>query len=256
MDGIYLCLINKLFLKKGEKSLLILSLLSVASGFGNALVIFTINMSIKSSNNMKLKPLIYLICCFIYLGCINIYALLLAVLISSIYYLVCRYANKIGEEARGLQSLFLKFINDLIGVFKEVSLNKNKKHEFQDDMENTCDKYRIKRGKSSLTFANMFVIGELLFTLAIGTIALIFPLILNNLESTSVASYVFILLYMTAPVHGILDTIPNAIEVRISLKKINLSIYLMNGQQIKILRLGCFSIIRYFRTLKKEESVL
>ncbi|SHJ87031.1 cyclic peptide transporter [Clostridium cavendishii DSM 21758] len=302
---IYALLIS-FFKKKDDKSLLILSLLSIASGFGNALIIFTINMSINSDNSMKLKLLIYfvlgiilyvygqkiirrkliditnsivyskrmeivkhilkapynkfekiekgriqstlnndtetmsrfvnilisgitstvtLICCFIYLGCINIYALFLALLIiliiSSIYYLVGRYANKIGEEARDLQSSFFKFINDLIGGFKELSLNKKKKYEFQEDMKSTCKKYKTERGKSSLAFANMFVIGELLFTLAIGAIALIFPLILKNLESISVASYVFILLYMTGPVHGILDTIPTAIEVRISLKRIN-----------------------------------
>lgn len=305
MAYIYALLISFLK-KKDDKSLLILALLSIASGFGNALIIFTINMSINSSNNMKLKLLVYfvlgiilyvygqkimrakliditngivyskrmeiinhilktsynkfekiekgriqstlnndtetmsrfvniliggitsavtLICCFIYLGCINIYALLLAVIIilviSSIYYLVGKYANKVGEEARDLQSAFFKFINDLIGGFKELSINKSKKDEFQQDMRNTCNKYRVKRGKSSLAFANMFVIGELLFTFAIGAIALIFPLILKNLESGSVASYVFILLYMTGPVHGILDTIPNAIEVRISLKRIN-----------------------------------
>lgn len=302
---IYALLIG-FFKKKDDKPILILSLLSVVSGFGNALIIFTINMSINSNNNIKFKLLIYftlgiilyvygqnimrgkliditnsivyskrmeivkhilkapynkfekiekgriqstlnndtetmsrfvniliggttsavtLICCFVYLGCINIYALLLAVLIilviSSIYYLVGRYANEIGEEARNLQSEFFKFINDLIGGFKELSLNKTKKYEFQEDMKKSCDKYRVKRGKSSLAFANMFVIGELLFTLAIGAISLIFPLILKNLESTSIASYVFILLYMTGPVHGILDTIPNGIEVKISLKRIN-----------------------------------
>lgn len=299
-------LIISFYKKKDDKSLLILSLLSVVSGFGNALIIFTINMSINSSNSMRFKLLIYfilgiilyvygqkimrvkliditnnivyskrmeivkhilktpynrfekiengriqstlnndtetmsrfvnilisgitsavtLICCFIYLGCINIYALLLALiiilLISGIYYLVGRYANRIGEEARDLQSSFFKFINDLIGGFKELSLNRNKRQEFQEDMKETCNNYRIKRGESALAFANMFVIGELLFTLAIGAIALIFPLILKTLESTSIASYVFILLYMTGPIHGILETIPNAIEVRISLKRIN-----------------------------------
>ncbi|WP_458783462.1 ABC transporter transmembrane domain-containing protein [Vallitalea sediminicola] len=104
-----------------------------------------------------------LVCCFMYLGFINIYALVLAVLIilaiSSIHYLVGRYANMIGEQARDFQSIFFKFINDLIGGFRELSLNGNKKQEFQDDMEQSCDKYRIKRGKASLAFANMFVIG-------------------------------------------------------------------------------------------------
>lgn len=292
--------------KEGDKSILILAILSIASGFGNALIIFTINMAINSENNMKIKLLVYfvlgiilyvygqkivrgklievtngivyakrmevvrsilkapykrfeeiekgriestlnndtetisrfaniiiggitsaitLICCFMYLGFISIYALLLSIviilLIASIYYLVGRYANRIGEESRDLQNIFFKFINDLIGGFKELSLNEKKKNEFEEDMEMSCDKYRVKRGQSALAFANMFVIGELLFTLAIGAIAIVFPLILKNLETVNVTSYVFILLYMTGPVHGILDTIPNLIDVRISVKRIN-----------------------------------
>ncbi len=67
----------------------------------------------------------------------------------------------------------------------------------------------------------MFVIGELLFTLAIGSVVFIFPFILKNLDTSSLTSYVFILLYMTGPVHGILNAIPNAIQVRISLRRIN-----------------------------------
>lgn len=292
--------------KKDDKPILILAILSVVSGFGNALIIFTINMAINSSNDMKLKLLVYfilgiilyvygekivrsrlievtngivyskrmkvvkyllkapykkfeeiekgriestlnndtetmsrfanilisgvsssvtLICCFMYLGFINMYALLLSVtiilLIASIYYLVGRFANKIGEESRDLQNKFFKFINDLIGGFKELSLNEKRKNEFQLDMENSCDKYRVKRGQAALAFANMFVIGELLFTIAIGAIAIIFPVILSNLEGSNVTSYVFILLYMTGPVHSILDTIPNVIDVRISVKRIN-----------------------------------
>lgn len=292
--------------KKDDKDLLILTMLSVASGFGNSLIIFTINMAISSNNTVKIKLLIYfilgiilyvygqkimrirlieitngivyskrmeivkyllkapykkfeeiekgriestlnndtetisrftnilisgttsaitLICCFVYLGFINIYALFISLiiilLIASIYYLVGRYANKIGEESRDLQNIFFKFINDLIGGFKELNLNKKRKNEFEVDMEKSCYKYRLKRGQSAVAFANMFVLGELLFTLAIGAIVFVIPLLLKNLESKSVASYVFILLYMTGPVHGILNTIPNAIEVRISLKRIN-----------------------------------
>lgn len=299
-------ILTSFFKKEKDKGILILSLLSVLSGFGNALIIFTINMAINGNDALKLKLLIYfilgivlyvygqkimrgklidytneivyskrmeivnkllgtqygkfeqiekgriqstlnndtetisrfvnilisgitsaitLICCFIYLGTINIYALLLSVLIivliAGIYYLVGRYANKLGEESRDLQNVFFKFISDLIGGFKELSLNAKRKNEFEKDMEESCGKYKVKRSKSALAFANMFVIGELLFTLAIGSVVFIFPLILKNLDSTSLTSYVFILLYMTGPVHGILNTIPNAIEVKISLKRIN-----------------------------------
>jgi len=299
-------LITSFYIKKDDRSVLILSILSIVSGFGNAIIIFTINMAVNNNNDLRIKLLVYfilgiilyvygqkimrvklieltnqivyskrmeivkcllrssynkfekieegriqstlnndtetisrfvniliggvtsaitLIICFIYLGFINIYALLLSVVIilviASIYYLVGRYANRIGEESRDLQNIFFKFINDLIGGFKELSLNEKRKNEFEIDMKKSSNKYRIKRGQSALAFANMFVIGELLFTLAIGFIVFIFPLILRNLDRISISSYVFILLYMTGPVHGILNTIPNAIEVRISLKRIN-----------------------------------
>lgn len=300
-----------LYKKENEKPILMLSILSLVSGFGNALIIFTINIAINSTNDQKLKLLVYFIlgiilyvygqrimrgklieitneivyskrmevvkcllkspynkfetietgiiqstlnndtetisrfanilinglvsaitltCCFIYLGFINKYALLLSVLIiliiASIYYLVGRYANRVGEEARDLQNIFFNFINDLVGGFKELSLNEKRKNEFEVDMEGSCKIYKVKRGQAALAFANMFVIGELLFTLAIGSVVLVLPFILKNLDNASVASYVFILLYMTGPVHGILDTIPNAIEVKISFKRIN---DLLNG---------------------------
>lgn len=299
-------LITSFYKKKDDKPFLMLSILSIVSGFGNALIIITINMAINSSNSMKINLLVYfilgiilyvygqkimrtklikvtngivyskrmeivknllkgpynkfeeiekgriestlnndtetisgiadiiiagvtsaitLICCFIYLGYINIYALLLSIivilLISSIYYFAGRYANKVGEEARDIQNIFFKFISDLIGGYKELSLNKKRKKDFEEDMEKSCDNYRVKRSQASFAFANMFVIGELLFTLAIGAVAFIFPFILKNLESTSMTSYVFILLYMTGPVHGILNTIPNAIEAKISFNRIN-----------------------------------
>jgi putative pyoverdin transport system ATP-binding/permease protein len=302
----FYALLTNLFSNNKDKSILLLVILSIISGFGNALIIFTINIGIGSSNQMKIKLLIYfilgivlyvygqkivrsklitvtndtiyskrieiikkllssplekfediepgriestlnndtetisrfvnilisavtsavtLMCCFIYLGFINRYVLLLSLLvillISSIYFLVGRYANRIGEQARDLQNIFFKFINDLIGGFKELKLNRERRDEFNQEMEESCSKYRFKRGQAALAFANMFVVGELLFTLAIGAIALIFPLILKNLETTSISSYVFILLYMTGPVHAILDVIPDYIEVRISLDRIN-----------------------------------
>ncbi|MCR3759002.1 cyclic peptide export ABC transporter [Clostridium felsineum] len=299
-------LIISIFKREYDRSVLILCILSAVSGFGNALIIFTVNMAIGSSNSYRVKILVYfvlgiilyvcgqkivrtklidltnkliyskriqiikcilrfsysnfeqigkgkiestlnndtetlsrfvnilisgvtaaitLVFCFIYLAFINKYALLFSiviiVLIASVYYIVGIYANKVGEESRDLQNVFFKFISDLIGGFKELNLNEKRKSEFQDDMEKTCDKYRIKRGKSALAFANMFVIGELLFTLAIGAVALILPLMLKNLEESSIASYVFILLYMTGPVNIILDAIPSTVDIRISLKRIN-----------------------------------
>ncbi|WP_151737084.1 cyclic peptide export ABC transporter [Paenibacillus tengchongensis] len=166
-----------------------------------------------------------LVCCFIYLGFINFYGLLLStaiiLIIAGIYFIAGIYANKIGEKSRDFQNTFFKFIDDLIGGFKELSLNEKRKKEFETDMSESCNEYRIMRGKSTMAFANMFVIGELLFTLAVGSVAFIFPFVFTEISASTLTTYIFVLLYMTGPVHGILDSIPNLIDVKISWKRIN-----------------------------------
>ena len=166
-----------------------------------------------------------LIFCFLYLGFINKKALLFSIviilIISSLYFFVGRYANRMGEQARDIQNIFFRFINDFVNGFKELSLNEKKKNEFKQDMQESCNNFRIKRGKAALAFANMFVVGELLFTLAIGAVVFAFPLIFKNIQSGTLGSYVFVLLFMTGPVNGLLNAIPNIINVRISWKRIN-----------------------------------
>ncbi|NBI31159.1 cyclic peptide export ABC transporter [Chengkuizengella marina] len=297
-------LITYFFKNKNDKSLLLISLLSIISGLGNFLIIFTINLSINGSgfqigillyftlgiilyvygqrvvrfnlinitNNIvytkrmeiinrllripysnfeKIKngrihatlnndtetlgnfaniiiggvsSSVTLVCCFIYLGFVSFYGLLLTIfvisLIASIYYLTGRYANEKEEGARNYQNHFFKFINDITNGFKELSLNKAKKEEFEVDVDHTCNNYRVKRGEAALAFANMFVIGELLFTVALGAVAFIFPLVFTEIQSNTLSTYIFVLLFMIGPVHGILNAIPDGIRVKISWNRI------------------------------------
>lgn len=295
-----------LWKKDKDKAILTLSILSLLSGIGNAIIIFTINLSINSDNTLKLKLLVYfalgivlyvygqkvmrvkmievangivfskrmkiatcllkssyskfeslepgviqatlnndtevisdtvnfiiggvtsvitLICCFAYLAFVNLYALLFAVgiilVIASIYFMAGQYANKIWDEARTIQNVFFGFIDSLTSGIKELNLSKKRRDQFREDMKVSCLQYRDKRTVAALAFANMFVIGELLFTLAIGIITLVFPMFLKSLTVADITTYVFILLYMTGPVHGVLDVIPALVNVRISFNRID-----------------------------------
>ncbi|RAP26382.1 Beta-lactamase [Brevibacillus laterosporus] len=293
-----------LFKKKDNKQFVLLGLVSIISGLGNAIIIFSINMAIAKQNDLNIllyfmlgiilyvggqrivrkklieltNNMVYLkrmeivrkilktsyqdfeniesgriqatlnndtetvsrlvnlvitaitssatlLCCFIYLGFISFYGLLLSIAIitaiASIYYLVGIYANRIGERSRDIQNTFFSFIDDLTGGFKELSLHEKKKEHFVSAMQHSCNDYRIMRGKATMAFANMFVVGELLFTLAIGAVAFLFPLVFKEIGTATLTSYIFVLLYMTGPVHGILDTVPNLIDVKISWKRIN-----------------------------------
>ncbi len=54
--------------------------------------------------------LVTLICCFVYLGIINIYGLLISIIViivaAGLYFLVSRHANKLWEETRDIQNDF------------------------------------------------------------------------------------------------------------------------------------------------------
>ncbi|PNQ86874.1 peptide ABC transporter [Paenibacillus polymyxa] len=166
-----------------------------------------------------------LICCFIYLGVINIYGLLLSLgiilFIASLYFLAGRSAGNLMEASRDVQNVFLKFINDLDSGFKELRLNSKKRKEFQLDMDQTSAIYREKKKQAALKFINVNVMGELLFTLALGSVAFMFPIVFKEFQSGNLRSYVFVLLYMTGPIHGILNVIPNIVQVNVSWKRVN-----------------------------------
>jgi putative ATP-binding cassette transporter len=166
-----------------------------------------------------------LMCCFVYLGIISFYGLLLSMcfifIAAGIHFLMGSQANKLWEQTRDIQNIFFKFINDMISGFKELSLNAGKRNDFKEDMQASCKTYKEKRIKGDIKFANANVIGELLFSFVIGAVAFIFPVIFHDLKLTSLRTYIFVILYMTGPVHGILGSIPNIFKVRISWNRIN-----------------------------------
>ncbi|MCD1260587.1 cyclic peptide export ABC transporter [Paenibacillus athensensis] len=164
--------------------------------------------------------LVTLICCFVYMGIISFPGLLVSlfviVLAAGLHFIIGRQANRLWEQTRDIQNIFFRFINDLIGGFKELSMHRGKRGDFQRDMVASSGQYREKRIQGDLKFANVNVIGELLFTFVIGAVAFLFPVLFADLKTNDLRSYVFILLYMTGPVHGILGTIPNVFRVKIS----------------------------------------
>ncbi|GIQ69573.1 hypothetical protein XYCOK13_23970 [Xylanibacillus composti] len=169
--------------------------------------------------------LVTLICCFVYMGMLSLYGLLVSlgviVLAAGLHFLMGKQANRLWEQTRDIQNIFFKFIQDLIAGFKELSLHARKRDDFKADMKSSSQTYKEKRILGDMKFANVNVIGELLFTFVVGVIAFLFPLLFTEMKDSAIRSYVFVLLYMTGPIHGILGTIPNIYMVRISWKRIN-----------------------------------
>lgn len=172
-----------------------------------------------------LTGLITLICCFVYLGVINVFGLFVSVLVIAIsaglYYIAGRSARKLWEKTRDIQNIFFQYIGDLLYGFKELSLSRVKRHEFKEDIQGSCDLYRRERINASSRFVNVFVIGELMYTAVIGIVSFIFPVIFKDIKTSMLTNYVFVFLYMNAPVHAVLNAIPNAIQMKVSWNRMN-----------------------------------
>ncbi|MDR2712868.1 MAG: cyclic peptide export ABC transporter [Clostridiales bacterium] len=162
--------------------------------------------------------------CFIYLAIVNIWGLLASLAVISaaavLYYHVGKKARTIWNQTRDIQNAFFKFISDMVLGFKELAVHEGKKAEFAEDMLGKCEEYRDKKIEASLKFTNVFILGELMFTLTIGAVTFLFPLLFGDMPVSTVRSFAVIFLYMSSPVYTLLNTIPNLIQVKISWERI------------------------------------
>lgn len=162
--------------------------------------------------------------CGIYLYCLNKIALLFAsiiiLLIASLYFIFGEYANKINEGARDTQNIFFAYIEDIRYGIKELLINNRKKKDFETDTLKVCQGYKEQRIKGARVYAYLFILGELLFTIAVALVAFVFPIVLEEINNNELESYVFVLLYMTGPINSLLDAIPRILNINISWKRI------------------------------------
>lgn len=161
--------------------------------------------------------------CLAYIGILNKKGLLLICIIillaAVVYALISQNANKSWNKARVVQNIFFQRLKDLVGGFSELYISRRKREDYLKDMDQVCKTYRDEINKGNYKFANVFIIGELVFTLVIGMISFIVPIVFYGYHY-DVFSVVFMLLYIAGPINGIINMIPNLIQVRISWNKI------------------------------------
>lgn len=162
--------------------------------------------------------------CLIYLGMMSIWGLLLSlgiiVVTVVINLIIGGQAHKLYEQTRDIQNVFFNYIHDLLHGFKELTMNKKRKKDFQRGMEGACDDYRNKGMKADLKFANAFIVEDLIFLSVVGLVAFVFPLLFAEIRGEVLYNYIFIFLYMTGPVTYLLYSFPQILQIQVSWKRI------------------------------------
>ncbi|OAB29607.1 hypothetical protein PMSD_21410 [Paenibacillus macquariensis subsp. defensor] len=168
---------------------------------------------------------ITLIGCFVYLGVLNLYALLLLlcvlVLIVLVYQQQSGKLDAIWEEVRDLQNTFLDYIQDMVGGSKELSINKKKSKQFRGDIEASCNDYMEQRIVGEVKFAYVTILSEISFIIIIGAVVFLFPYLFKSLDISTMQSFVYLFLFMIGPITVLSSAVPNIMQMKISWQRIN-----------------------------------
>jgi len=172
-----------------------------------------------------LTGVITLITCLIYLGTLNLLGMFFSILMIGLavwlFLAVSGKARKKFERNRDIQNYFFRFINDMIKGFKELSINKNKRQEFEKDIQKSCRDYRDTRVDSEYTFVGASVLGEVLYICVIGIVVFVFPLMFPNIQHNTLQNYVLVYLYMGGIINTEIYLVPGITRVTVSWRRIS-----------------------------------
>jgi putative ATP-binding cassette transporter len=162
---------------------------------------------------------------FIYLAALAFWAtaitIFMILFLTVLYYLAVQRTNKYFEAARDSRNTFMRLIHGMIDGFKEVSLHRNKKIEYRDEVANSAREFKEKISTADIRFVNAFLVGESLLVVLLGLVSIGMSEMFPNIESFTIMSFVIVLLYLIGPVNSILGAVPNLMTLRIAWNRIN-----------------------------------
>ncbi|MBL6448215.1 cyclic peptide export ABC transporter [Fulvivirga sp. 29W222] len=157
---------------------------------------------------------------FIYLASIAFWATLLTIFLilalSAIYFFVGKSTNVYYENARDERNVFMRLINGMIDGFKEISLHRNKKLAYKEDVAISAEQYKKKISTADIRFVNAFLVGESLLVVLLGVVAFGMPEMFPHIELYVLMSFVVILLYLIGPINAILGAMPAMMQLKVA----------------------------------------
>ena len=192
---------------------------------------------------------------FIYLASIAFWAailtLLLVLTLTTLYYFVSRSTNKYYEEARNTRNVFMQLINGMIDGFKEISLHRNKKQEYSNDVAASANEYKVKMSSASVRFVNASLVGETILIGILGAVVFAFPTFFPGIKSYTLMSFVIVLIYLIGPVNALLSSVPGVMRLRIAWNRVQ-QLLAEIPANIELKKIMPLSVSRTVHSIKAE----
>lgn len=161
---------------------------------------------------------------FIYLASIALWATVLTIalmfFLAILYFFVGKSTHKYFNEARNTRDNLVHLMNGMIDGYKEISLSREKKLSYEADINASADEFREKITIASTRFVNTFLVGDSLVVIVLGVVSFGIPNWFPEIQLQAITSFIVVLLYLVGPVNGILNSVPNILQFKIALKRI------------------------------------
>jgi cyclic peptide transporter len=171
-----------------------------------------------------LSSIITILGAFLYLAAIAFWTTLVTVaviiLVSMVYFIVTQRATPLFNAARDTQNTFLSLLNGLNSGFKELSLHSAKKVAYRADVQDVTDKFRFASRSAMFKFVNAFMVGESMLIVVLGAVTFAIPTLIPEIKTSTLMSFIMVLLYLIGPVTSILNAIPGLTQMRIAWQRV------------------------------------
>jgi putative pyoverdin transport system ATP-binding/permease protein len=171
-----------------------------------------------------LSNIVTVIGCFIFLSTVAFWATVVTVVviafIATLYSFVSQKAQVYMEEARDTRNVYMGLLNGMLDGFKELSIQFKKKKEYNADLEETTNTFREKMVLAQVKFLNAFMIGESMLVAVMGAVGFLVPKLFPSIQALTLMSFIMVLLYLIGPITGILISIPQIMQLRISWNRV------------------------------------
>jgi cyclic peptide transporter len=161
---------------------------------------------------------------FLYMSTISFRSTLIVFVVVLIliryYYIVSKRARAFMEKSRSITNRYLSLLNDMIQGFKELSLHHLKKTDFRKDFIDMNEKYNKTNIQVAIRFLNSSLIGNSFIMIILGSLSIVMPRFSTQTDTTTLISFVMVLLYIIGPVNTIVGAIQQITSIRVAWNRI------------------------------------
>jgi cyclic peptide transporter len=168
---------------------------------------------------------IVILICFVYMGILS-WKLLLCMLglilfTLGIYYLCVKRAEHFFRLALAKNDVFIKYLNEILAGFKEISISPVKGTEISaKHIDKAIGESASLNQKAQISFLNNRIIGQVAFYVFIGLIMMGLG-DLFMVDRAILVKFIFLILYIWSPIETVILLVPNLLQAKASIGRMN-----------------------------------